>query len=294
LSVEWGIDIMCRTMRKVVPFLFLLASGVASGAVEWRGLGPDRQLGGRKTSAGYLQGKVVLVCRWSPADAAAKGMLVRLEEIWQGFKTKPFVVLGGSLEDRGTAEEAKKLVVDSAVTFPVYAGAALGVGERLPEETPFLSVVDETGKVVYLGKDDRDATQALVTALTDMESPRDLEQWKRLLDFELETLPGRAYLRANAFRKKHPAEAKAYFEKFKALTSIPDVKRLSEFVAFSRKAKDLRTFDPKKKAVQKQRFEKMVESAISKYGSLAESEDPRVAQEAKNALADLKWTLAAL
>jgi len=278
-------------MKRVLFALLLSVSGLA-GAVEWKCLDAEHQLGGRKASEGYLQGKVVLVCRWRPGDAASKEMLLRLEEIWQSFKTKPFVILGGTCGD-GPAEAAKSVVADGAVTFPVYAGAALGVGEPAFTNVPFLYVVDETGKVVYLGKEDRIATQAIVMALTDLESPRNLKQWKRFLDFELETLPGRAYLRADEFRKKHPAEAKAYYEKFKVLAAIPDVKKLSELVAFARKAKDMQTFDAKK-AVQRQKFAKMIESAISKYSSLVESKDPRVAQEAKNSLADLKWTHAAL
>jgi len=279
-------------MRNAVVILFLLLSGLA-GAVEWKSLDAAHHLGGRKASEGYLQGKVVLVCRWSPEDALSKEMLRRMEDIWQGFKTKPFVVLGGSCEGRGTTDAAKRVVGESSLTYPAYAGAALGVGEPDFTDVPFLYVVDETGKVVYFGKEDRNATQAVVMALTDMESPRNLEQWKSFLDFELEVLPGRAYLRADEFRKKYPAEAKAYYAKFKELTSIPDVKRLSELVAFSRKAKDMRAFDAKT-AVKKQKFAKMIDSAISKFASLAEAKDPRVSQEAKNALADLKWTRAAL
>jgi len=279
-------------MRSVILTVLLILSG-AGGAVEWKCLDSAHHLGGRKASEGYLQGKVVLVCRWSPDNAASREMLLRLEEIWQGFKTKPFVVLGGSCEGHGTTDEAKRVVAESEVTFPVYAGAALGVGEPAFTKLPFLYAADETGKVVYLGKEDRNATQAIVMALTDMESPRDLKQWKRFLDFELEALPGRAYLRADEFRKKYPEAAKEYLAKFKALTSVPDVKKLSELVAFSRKAKDMRTFDAKTEA-KKQKFAKMIESAIVKYGSLVDSKDPRVVQEAKNALADLKWTHAAL
>ena len=38
----------------------------------------------------------------------------------------------------------------------------------------------------------------------------------------------------------------------------------------------------------------MIESAVEKFSSLKESENPHVAQEAKNALADLAWAKAAL
>ena len=55
----------------------------------------------------------------------------------------------------------------------------------------------------------------------------------------------------------------------------------------------MRSFNEKQKDKQA-KFAKMVEAAIAKYSPLKESKDPRAAQEAKNAIADLKWTLAAL
>ena len=100
-------------------------------------------------------------------------------------------------------------------------------------------------------------------------------------------------LRLGEFKKKFPAEAKEYAEKERALKAVPDVKKLSELVEFAKKSKDMRAFDTKKSA-QRQRFQKLVKDAISgtKYNSLLESSDPRVVQEAKNSLADLKWTAA--
>ena len=81
--------------------------------------------------------------------------------------------------------------------------------------------------------------------------------------------------------------------KAKELAAVPDVKKLAELVEFAKKAKDVREFGEKKKA-QRQKYEKMVKDAISsaKYASLLESKDPRVVQEAKNSIADLKWTAA--
>jgi len=279
-------------MRNFALVLSLLLSGAAC-AVEWRDLDSAHHLGGRKTSEGYLQGKVVLVCRWNQAETGSREMLLRLENVWQSFKTKPFVVLAGLNEREDPTGAARKFVTNERLSFPVYAGGALGTDEPTFASVPFLYVVDGTGKVVYHGTDDRLATQALVMALTDLESPRNLTQWRRFLDFELTTLPGRAYLRADEFRKKYPEEAKAYLARFKKLVAIPEVRKLAELVAFARKAKDAQSFDDRA-AAKKQQFVKSVKGAISKYASLAEAEDPRVAQEAKNALADLKWTLAAL
>ena len=80
-------------------------------------------------------------------------------------------------------------------------------------------------------------------------------------------------------------------EKF--IMNLIGIKKLAELVEFAKRAKDMRSFDDKKK-VQQAKFEKLVNDAISgtKYNSLLESTDPRVVQEAKNSIADLKWTAA--
>ena len=276
--------------------LFAAVLGVAASldaGVAWRNVDQDNYLAGRKASEGYLQGKVVLVDRWGLGCPPCRRLLPRVEEVWRSFRTKPFVVLGGHCRGWGDADGIRKLAKDLGLTYPIYEDAGLAVDEPRFSGIPFLYVVDETGKVLYKGHNERVATETVVQALTDMESPKSLEQWKRFLDFELENLPGRALLRLEEFKKKFPAEAKGYAEKEKALKAIPDIKKLSELVDFAKKAKDMRAFDAKKSA-QRQRFQKLVKDAISgtKYDSLLESSDPRVVQEAKNSLADLKWTAA--
>ena len=271
----------------------LAALAGAVDAVEWKNVDEDHYLGGRRASEGYLRGKVVLVDRWGLKCPPCRAVLPRIEEIWRSFKTKPFVVIGGHCPGWGAEEDVKKLIASAGLTYPVYEGAGLAVGEPTFNAIPFLYVVDETGKVVYYGHEERNATQAIVSALTDMESPRSLSQWTRFLDFEIEQLPGRAYLRLQEFKKKFPKEAKAYDVQFKRLAGQPDVKKLSELVAFAKKAKDIRPFGPKDKT-KKQKFETMVRAAITKYAPLKDADNPWVAQEAKNAIADLTWTLAAL
>ena len=275
--------------------LSLLAALVATTAlaVDWRNLDEEHHLGGRKTSKGYLRGKVVLVDRWGVNCPPCRQMLPRVEEIWQSFKTKPFVVLGGHCAGWGDAAGVKALVKEHGLTYPIYEDAGLAALEPRFNAIPFLYVVDETGKVVYKGHDERAATQAIVTALTDMEAPRNADEWRRFLDFELEYLPGKAYMRLAEFKKKFPNEAKAYAEKERELHAIPDVKKLAELVDFARKAKDMRKFGEKQQGKQK-RYEKLVKDALAspKYKPLLESANPFVVQEAKNALADLKWTAA--
>lgn len=269
------------------------AALVAFGAqaVEWKNVDADHYLGGRKASAGYLQGKVVLVDRWGAKCPPCRALLPRVEEIWKSFKTKPFVVLGGHCKGWGTADMVAELIAEHKLTYSVYEDAALAVGEPKFDAIPFLYVVDETGKVVYLGRDERNATQAIVSALTDMEAPRNLTQWKRFLDYELEHLPCHGYLRLREFRKKFPKEAKAYEAKAKELLKIPDLRKVVELVEFSKKAKDPPVFGPKDKA-KKAKYEKLVDDVLSKSDVFKTHPDPRVAQEAKNAIADLKWTQA--
>ena len=44
--------------------LFAALAAATALAVDWRNLDEEHHLGGRKTSKGYLRGKVVLVDRW--------------------------------------------------------------------------------------------------------------------------------------------------------------------------------------------------------------------------------------
>ena len=269
------------------------AALVAFGAqaVEWKNVDADHYLGGRKASEGYLQGKVVLVDRWGAKCPPCRALLPRVEEIWKSFKTKPFVVLGGHCSGWGTADMVAELIAEHKLSYPVYEDAALAVGEPKFDAIPFLYVVDETGKVVYLGRDERTATQAIVTALTDMEAPKNVAQWKRFLDYELEHLPCRGYLRLKEFRKKFPQESKEYESKARELLAIKDLKKAADLVEFAKKAKDPPVFGPKDKA-KKAKYEKLVKDVIDKCEGFKAHPDPRVAQEAKNALADLKWTQA--
>ena len=260
------------TMKATLSVL-LLTLGLASPlfGVDWVNVDEDHYIAGRKCSSGYLRGKVVLVCR----DAA---LSQRMEEVWTSFKTKPFVLVGSFA------------MKDKNLSFPVYSGAALA--ENSPER-PFF-VVDEIGRVRYMGADERRATEIVVTLLTDMEAPKSEAQARQFLDYELENLPGQAYNRYQDFKKRFPAAAKAYAEKYDELVKIPDVKKLAELVRFAKAAKDARAFNPKKARLQKSRLVSKIKDAISKYAPLKESENPLVMQEAKNALADLAWAKAAL
>ena len=279
-------------MKGLSLFVALSLSLSAFSAVEWRNLDEAHHLAGRKASEGYLCGKVVLVDRWGVKCPPCRRLLPRVEEIWQSFKTKPFVVLGGHCAGWGDKAGVEALVKEHGLTYPVYEDAGLA-NEPKFDAIPFLYVVDPTGKLLYKGHDHRQATQVVVTALTDYEEPRDFRQFKRYLDYELLYLPGKASLRLAELKKRFPEEAKQYAAQERELKKIPDIRLLAEFVDFARKAKDMRVFKANQQTRQKA-YEKFVRDALSsvKYKKLLTSKDPRVVQEAKNCFADLKWTAA--
>jgi hypothetical protein len=283
-------------MRHIAVVAAFAASALAfdaAGAVEWRNLDPEHQLAGRKTSEGYLKGKVVLVHRWEARSQASLAMLPQIEQIWQSFKTKPFVVLGGLKKGRASLDEITQTVKEHGLTYPIYEDAGLAYGEPGFDTMPFLYVVDSTGRVIYRGTDDKKATQGIVTALTDMAAPRNVGQWKKFLDFELKELPGHALVRLEELREKFPDEAKKYDAEAAELKKIKGMKKLVELVKYARQAKDMRPFGERQTS-QRERFARKLDNAIRNFAPLAQSDDPRVAQEAKNAIADLKWTRAGL
>jgi len=269
---------------------FLLLPSFAEG-VAWKNLDKEHRLGGRMVSEGYLRGKVVLVDRWGRNCPPCRKLLPRLEEIWQAYKSKPFVLLGGHCKGWGTADEVKALVESQKLSYPIYEDAGLAKDEPAYDGIPFLYLVDETGRVRYKGHDERLATERLVMLLTDMEVPKDAAEWKRYLDFEVKTLPGRGFVRLTEFRKKFPEEAKAYDEDYKRLKGDKDVQKLVKLVVFAKMAKD---FDPKNKKQAGKVTKSKIEMTIAAYEPLKESANPLVAQEAKNALADLKWASAGM
>jgi len=277
-----------KKLGSIVVFLascFFLLPSFGGGAV-WKNLDKEHRLGGRMVSDGYLRGKVVLVNRWGCDSAACCELLPQLEEIWDSFKSKPFVLLGGHCKGCGDVEKAKSLVEEKRLTYPVYEDAGLAANEPALPAVPHFYLVDETGEVRYRGKDERLATERLVMLLTDMEAPKNVQMWERFLDYELKALPGRGFIRLAEFRKKFPNDAKKYDEDYKRLKNDEEVQKLVKLVAFAKLAKD---FDPKNKATKGKVTKSRIDTAIKTFDALKDSKDEAVAQEAKNALADLTW-----
>ena len=108
---------MCAIAVLIAAMLSFAA--IAADPVEWENVDPAHYLAGRMASAGYLRGKVVLLDYRDYGDKSGVDAMRRLEEIWQTFKMKPFVLIGSH---RGTAgaEKIKRIAEGLKLTFPIY------------------------------------------------------------------------------------------------------------------------------------------------------------------------------
>ena len=266
---------------------------VAADAVEWTNIDQANYLAGRMASAGYLRGKVVcLDCR-DYGDKSGVDAMRRLEEVWQTFKMKPFVLIGSH---RGTAgaEKIKRIAEGLKLTYPIYRDADMVRPQEQKDadqqRAGCLYIVGSTGKILYCGKDDRRAAGVIASALMAMRSPQAPKQWKHYIDYDIKVLPGKAYLEIEEFRKAFPNEAADYDDVWERFNADVETKRLAKLVRIAQQAKD---YDFKDANAKRLNLEK-VEKAIELYEDLKNSENPFVAQEAKNCIADLTWTAAML
>ncbi|MBP5284880.1 MAG: hypothetical protein ILO34_02075 [Kiritimatiellae bacterium] len=287
-------------MRKVsLPIRFLaLAFALAAvlpvwafKPVEWKNLDNDHHLGGRVASGGYLRGKIVLVDCRDYGDKKGLEAMLRLQEIWSSFKTKPFVLIGSH---RGAAgkEKIERISRGLGLTFPIYAGAAMAAepAEAAESDGGFIYVVDIRGTVIYRGNDDRSAVSAVASSILAMKNPQTQKQWEYLLDFDLDVLPGRALNGLKEYRRAFPEDFKDYEQVYKELSEDKDIQRLAKLEEFSQQVKDSDRNDKSSKRVQASRLKE----AIKKFESLKTCADPFCAQEAKNCIADIVWALAAI
>lgn len=250
-------------------------------------------------SPGYLRGKTVILDIRDYADPASGDAIRQLQATWSAYKSKQFIVLGSH---RGTAgaDEVRSVLGRLGATYPVYAGAdaeGSGLGESGADA---IRVIDATcTRRLYSGRDPRAATGVAASAIFAARMPSSPRQWKTLIDWEIENLPGQALLRLRALQEDKtawkemktafPEDAKRYAAKYAEFSSNGEIRKLANLVELSRLVKDCDAEKSKKmKPGHLDRFEE-------KFGSLKKSENPFVAQEAKNALADValaKSTLA--
>ena len=276
-----------------------MATGVY--AYEWDNVGPDKRLGGRMISAGYLRGKVVLLDRRDYTDPANEEVIRKLQTLWATYKSKAFIVLASQ---HGFASKSKmeSTLKKLGVTYPVYQDARLtkpGASEEdleimkkaFEDERPSIVILDSTcQRKLYNGRDVHAAQGVVGSAILAASTPMAPKQYNFLLDWELNHLPGRAYIRLKEYREKFPKDAAKYASDWQSLASRDEVKKLAKLVELSRLVKDR---DLASKSAQRLTPE-VLQNATEKYASLKQSSDPLVAQEAKNALADIKFCEATL
>lgn len=265
----------------------------AARPVAWENLDPAHHLAGRMASAGYLRGKVVYVDCRDYGDKSCVEAVRSMEEAWRTFKMKPFVMIGSHRGEAG-AEKIKRIAEGLGLTYPIYKDADIARTQEQkdadPERTGFVYIVEATGKILYRGRDDRRAYGVVASALMAMRSPQTPKQWKHFIDFDIDVLPGRAYLELEEFRKLFPKESKVYDATWAKFSADEEIRRVAKLERLTLQAKD---YDFKDTSARRLSAEK-VDLAISSFADLKESKNPAIVQEAKNCIAELMWTAATL
>ena len=142
---------------------FLLNAGL------WSNLDEAHHYSGPELTDNALEGKVVLVENWGTDLEESCEIQSRMQQLWTSFKTKPFVIIGSHCTGKA-AEKVATVVAAKKLTFPMYEKAGLAEGPAF-KTLPYFYVVNHRGRVVYSGSQDREAEEALVTAIADVGQP---------------------------------------------------------------------------------------------------------------------------
>lgn len=166
---------MCKRSEKVgkgagrAAALALAVAVVALGGVGeaamWKNIGEADWIGGaRLKSQASLAGKIVLVDVWGRGCPPCRALLPRLEQTWESFRDRPFVLIGSHRQSRDD-DAIKELIRENNITYPVYQGAGLSVNEPSSGGgIPFIYVVNHRGKIIYRGHSLPEATEAVINA----------------------------------------------------------------------------------------------------------------------------------
>ncbi len=272
---------------------FTVSSVSAARPVEWENLDKGHHLAGRMASSGYLRGKVVYVDCRDYGDKSGVESMRSMEEAWQTFKMKQFVMLGAHHGD-ASAEKIDRIAKGLGLTYPIYRDAGIvrsqEAEEADPQKTGFVYIVESTGRILYRGRDERRAFGVVASAIMAMRSPQTPKQLKHYIDFDIDVLPGRAVIELEEFRKAFPKESQAYDSVWKRFSADEEIQRVAKLERLTQQAKD---YDFKDTSARRLSDEK-VQLAIDSFSDLKASRNPAVAQEAKNCIAELMWTAARL
>ena len=136
----------------------------------WKGLEPENWYCGKKLTEKSLEGKIVMVYVFSESSEDSVALLPRIENVWSAYKSKPFVVIGS--HRGGKSAKVANLIKKSKVTFPVYEDAGRTKEPSAGGRYPIVYVVDDSGQMIYRGRSDLEATEAVVTAIPDVGKRR--------------------------------------------------------------------------------------------------------------------------
>jgi len=157
-------------MKAQILIALGLVSPIVLHAATWVNLDEAHHYSGPSLTEKDLVGKVVMVDNWGVKCPPCRASLPRIEEIWKSFKSKPFVLVGSHCQGKSD-EKVKELVTANGLTYPMYERVGLAEGAPEFNAIPFIYVVNHRGRVVYSGHSDREATEALVTAIADVGQP---------------------------------------------------------------------------------------------------------------------------
>jgi len=157
-------------MKKHIFAVVGLACPFLLSAAVWANLDEAHHYSGPSLTEKDLEGKVVLVDNWGVNCPPCRDSLPRIQQIWESFKSKPFVIIGSHCQGK-QADKVKELVEANKLTYPMYERVGLAEGAPEFRAIPFIYVVNHRGRVVFSGHSDREATEALVTAIADVGQP---------------------------------------------------------------------------------------------------------------------------
>ncbi len=272
---------------------------LALSGAEWGNVTPENHIGGRMASNGYLRGKVVLLDVRDYSNDQDEAEMKQIQDIWTAYKSKSFVAIGSNSAS-DSSDAARELVKRLSLTYSIYDNVKHsedGVESKLPNG---VYVFDSIGRKIYFGNSPRMAMGIVGTAIFSSRIPSSVKYWRDILDYEIANLPGHAYLRILDLKKKkdvlqelvaqYPDDAKRFSTIWNEYSKNTEVKKLAKLVESARLIKDSdKTFFASRRAAPVQ-----IDRLIAQYSSLAKSENPLIVQEAKNSLADLKFTKANL
>ena len=132
----------------------------------WKGLEPENWYCGKKLTESSFDGKIVMVYVFSESSEDSVALLPRIESVWSAYKSKPLVVLGS--HRGGKTAKAENLIRKAKVTFSVYEDAGRTHEPSAGGRYPIVYVVDDAGRMIYRGRSDLEATEAVVTAIPNV------------------------------------------------------------------------------------------------------------------------------